>query len=100
MEEMMRKYAEIQSKVVIYYNIMYTHLHTLAELERERANNTQLQEQLDNVVESQREASHDNEVRVLIPRPKGTAGTNFSIQMAMGLSGSIKKYDKYKAIQV
>jgi hypothetical protein len=38
--------------------------------------------------------------REMIPRPAGTAGTNFSIQVAMGLSGSTKKYDKYKAIQV
>jgi hypothetical protein len=36
----------------------------------------------------------------MIPRPAGTAGTNFSIQVAMGLAGSTKKYDKYKAIQV
>jgi hypothetical protein len=33
-------------------------------------------------------------------RPKGTAGTNFSIQEEMGLAGSTKKYDRYKAIQV
>jgi hypothetical protein len=35
-----------------------------------------------------------------IPRPRGTAGTNFSIQESMGLSGSTKKYETYKAIQV
>jgi hypothetical protein len=35
-----------------------------------------------------------------IPRPRGTAGTNFSIQESMGLSGSAKKYETYKAIQV
>jgi hypothetical protein len=35
-----------------------------------------------------------------IPRPGGTAGTNFSIQEAMGLAGSTKKYETYKAIQV
>jgi hypothetical protein len=36
----------------------------------------------------------------MIPRPAGTVGTNFSIQVEMGLSGMTKKYDKYKAIQV
>jgi hypothetical protein len=35
-----------------------------------------------------------------IARPQGTAGTNFSIQEAMGLSGGTKKYETYKAIQV
>jgi hypothetical protein len=35
-----------------------------------------------------------------IPRPKGTAGTDFSIQEEMGLSGSTKGYDIYKGIQV
>jgi hypothetical protein len=35
-----------------------------------------------------------------IPRPRGTAGTHFSIQESMGLSGTAKKYETYKAIQV
>jgi hypothetical protein len=35
-----------------------------------------------------------------IPRPDGTAGTHFSIQEAMGLAGSQKRYETYKAIQV
>ena len=35
-----------------------------------------------------------------IPRPRGTAGTTFSIQESMGLSGTAKKYETYKAIQV
>jgi hypothetical protein len=36
----------------------------------------------------------------MVPRPKGTAGTDFSIQEAMGLAGSPKEYDIYKGIQV
>jgi hypothetical protein len=35
-----------------------------------------------------------------IPRPHGTAGTHFSIQEAMGLAGSQKRYETYKTIQV
>lgn len=36
----------------------------------------------------------------VIPRPKGTAGKDFTIQIAMGLSGVGKKDDNYKCIQV
>lgn len=35
-----------------------------------------------------------------VARPKGTAGSHWSIQVEMGLDGSTKKYDTYKAIQV
>lgn len=97
----MKKYAEIQSKVSTYCNLMCTHgrLHSIAALEKEKASNAQLQEQLDKAVELQREGNNEKDC-ALVPRPKGTAGTDFSIQIAMGLSGSTKKYDKYKAIQV
>lgn len=36
----------------------------------------------------------------MIPRPKGTAGTNWSIQTEMGLAGSKNKRETYKALQV
>jgi hypothetical protein len=36
----------------------------------------------------------------MIPRPAGTAGSKWSIQVEMGLGGTGKKYDSYKAIQV
>ena len=36
----------------------------------------------------------------MIPRPAGTAGSKWSIQVEMGLGGTGKKYDLYKAIQV
>lgn len=35
-----------------------------------------------------------------VTRPKGTAGNHWGIQVAMGLDGSAKKYEIYKAIQV
>jgi hypothetical protein len=35
-----------------------------------------------------------------IPKPPGTAGNDYSIQIEMGLAGSVKKSEKYKAIQV
>ena len=35
-----------------------------------------------------------------IPKPKGTEGKDYSIQVEMGLSGSKKKHEKYTAIQV
>jgi hypothetical protein len=70
-------------------------------LEREKSNNASLRDQLEEANNHHR--ARDN-IRLtdheMIPRPAGTAGTNFSIQVAMGLSGSTKKYDKYKAIQV
>ena len=37
---------------------------------------------------------------VMVAKPKGTAGTTYSIQVEMGLAGSKKKNDQYKAIQV
>jgi hypothetical protein len=70
-------------------------------LEREKSNNASLQDQLEEA--NNHHGARDNirlMDREMIPRPAGTARTNFSIQVTMGLSGSTKKYDKYKAIQV
>ena len=58
-----------------------------------------LQKQIAEIVEKQNSGDSNNETRT-IPRPNGTAGTHFSIQEAMGLAGSQKKYETYKAIQV
>jgi hypothetical protein len=83
----------------LYYKVNLAKYHWADALEREKANNASLRDQLE-------EANHgvgDNirpTGREMIPRPAGTAGTNFSIQVEMGLSGSTRKYDKYKAIQV
>jgi len=69
-------------------------------LKNKKARNAELQEKLDEGGELQSAGSNERDVHDMIPRPKGTAGTNFSIQEEMGLAGSTKKYDKYKAIQV
>lgn len=64
-------------------------------------NNASLRDQLE---EANHHPGAGDNIRAMdhemIPRPAGTAGTSFSIQVEMGLSGSAKKYDKYKAIQV
>jgi hypothetical protein len=65
-------------------------------LAKERADNVELRKEL----EAELQMAKNKEDHVMIPRPKGSAGTHFSIQEAMGLSGSTKKYDTYKAIQV
>ena len=67
-------------------------------LEWERVNNVNLHNELEdaNGAKGNRKWSASD----IIPRRAGTAGTNFSIQVAMGLSGSSKKNNKYKAIQV
>jgi hypothetical protein len=65
---------------------------------REKAHSESLRNQLEDAMEhpgGDKSNTHD-----MIPRPAGTARTNFSIQVEMGLSGTTKKYDKYKAIQV
>ena len=67
-----------------------------AELEKERLQNAELRKRIDDMPGH---GGH-NASEKPIPRPKGTAGTNFSIQEAMGLSGSSKKYETYKVIQV
>jgi hypothetical protein len=45
-------------------------------------------------------AANGEDDNVMIPRPSGTAGNTWSIQVEMGLQGKGKKYDMYKAIQV
>jgi len=73
---------------------------TLAALEKERAANIDLRDQLEaakTMEDGHRNAENTAEI---IPRPSGTAGTHFSIQVAMGLVGTGGKYEKYKAIQV
>lgn len=65
---------------------------------REKAHSESLRNQLEDATE--RPGGDKSNAHDMIPRPAGTAGTNFSIQVEMGLSGTTKKYDKYKAIQV
>jgi len=80
-----------------------THIdyHFQDELERQKADNASLRDKLEDANEHQGARGNSKpDANEMIPRPKGTAGSNFSIQVEMGLSGSAKKYDKYKAIQV
>jgi hypothetical protein len=61
---------------------------------QEKANSESLHNQLEDATEcpgGDKSNNHD-----IIPRPAGTTGTNFSIQVEMGLSGTT---NKYKAIQ-
>ena len=67
-------------------------------MEQEKANNTILRDKLEDANEHQGTGGENNpNAHEMIPRP---AGTNFSIQVEMGLLGNTKKCDKYKAIQV
>src|SRR6266849_4673073 len=80
----------------------YTHTHRfdyIAALEKAEADNAKLQEQLDRAIEDGR-GDGANEDSPIIPRPAGTAGSKWSLQVEMGLGGTGKKYDSYKAIQV
>ena len=61
--------------------------------------NAALQKQVADLTERQNGGIGSSEAP-LIPRPTGTVGTHFSIQDAMGLAGSKRKYETYKAIQV
>jgi len=60
----------------------------------------ELQKQIAEMVEKSRQNGGGSNPGSQIPRPGGTAGTHFSIQEAMGLAGSQKRYETYKAIQV
>jgi hypothetical protein len=78
--------------------ILTTDILFTAELEEQRLQNAELRKRLE---DGQRNGGLvPNAGAKPIPRPQGTAGTDFSIQEAMGLSGSANKYETYKAIQV
>ncbi|KIY51356.1 hypothetical protein FISHEDRAFT_56863 [Fistulina hepatica ATCC 64428] len=69
-----------------------------ATLTKQREAYNTLQKQLDATTEQQNVAEKPEK---LIRRPEGTAGKDFSIQVAMGLKGGkqTKPYGRYKAIQ-
>ncbi|KAF5309635.1 hypothetical protein D9758_018933 [Tetrapyrgos nigripes] len=50
-------------------------------------------------LEQQLQAAPPSTDTATIPRPRGTAGKDFSIQVAMNLAGSVAKDVKYKALQ-
>jgi hypothetical protein len=86
---------------LLHYEVTHTKCYWKDALEREKANNASLRDQLEEA--NNHGGARDNiepTDHEMIPRPAGMAGTNFSIQVVMGLSGRTKKYDKYKAIQV
>ena len=61
----------------------------------------ELQRQIQEMAASQGNSTGTSDTSVKpVPRPKGSSGTDFSIQEVMGLAGSVKKYETYKAIQV
>jgi len=60
--------------------------------------NTEFERQLERQAHAGNE-EHGEDVRP-IPRPKGSAGNDWSIQQEMGLSGSVKKTEIYKGLQV
>ncbi|PBK65078.1 hypothetical protein ARMSODRAFT_978503 [Armillaria solidipes] len=67
------------------------------ELTQERLANAELQKALDDMVKS---GSTSTDAKgPTIPRPKGSASTHFSIQVAMKLASLQEKDLKYKAIQ-
>ncbi|PBK60063.1 hypothetical protein ARMSODRAFT_982617 [Armillaria solidipes] len=68
------------------------------ELAQEQSSNAELQKKLDEIVKSGG-TSTDTEGPT-IPRPKGVAGTYFSIQVEMKLTMTLEKTLKYKAIQI
>jgi hypothetical protein len=73
--------------------------HNIAALEKEQTQNVELQRRIEGMAENPSGSSQSAGSKP-IPRPSGTAGTHFSIQEAMGLAGSTKKYETYKALQV
>ena len=71
----------------------------IAKYEKEKAEKAALQEKLEGIEEQDGHGGKHGPVNS-IPKPKGTAGKDYSIQIEMGLSGSKKKHKKYMAIQV
>lgn len=83
---------------IVYVDTSDTPVIPTEELNQERLANAELQKQLDDMVKSGGTSTEAE--GPTIPRPKGTAGTHFSIQVAMKLTSSQEKDLKYKAIQV
>ena len=85
---------------VLWQLYTYTHKSNKAALKKAETDNAKLQELLDGAKTAGEVGAANDEDNVMIPRPSGTAGSAWSIQMEMGLQGTGKKYDMYKAIQV
>jgi UDP-N-acetylglucosamine:LPS N-acetylglucosamine transferase len=74
-------------------------LHCPEKYEEEKAARTAFEEQLKSIG-VQGGAQGDKDLVNTIPKPPGTAGKDYSVQIEMGLAGTVKKSEKYKAIQV
>jgi hypothetical protein len=98
--EILQKYNEMKGYPYMHHKtrILLT-LHCPAKYEEEKAARTALEEQLENTG-VQGGAKGDKDLVNSIPKPPGTAGKDYSIQIEMGLAGTVKKSEKYKAIQV
>jgi hypothetical protein len=64
-------------------------------LEKEHAANMDLQKKLNNTADTS--TAHKKKEHIIIPRPAGTAGKDWSIQEEMGLSKTIEGHKTYKA---
>ncbi|KAF8801560.1 hypothetical protein BYT27DRAFT_7309677 [Phlegmacium glaucopus] len=70
------------------------------ELEKERASNQDLQDKLKAQQDKASQAGDDEDAdEGSIPRPRGSSGNGFSIQVAMGLATSDKKKAIYTGVQ-
>ncbi|KAF8054995.1 hypothetical protein FPV67DRAFT_1681016 [Lyophyllum atratum] len=72
------------------------------ELEEERRHSMELEQQVQEQLalsEARNAPGNDDVADGTILRPKGTAGQEWGIQMAMGLGGSTRKNEFYKGIQ-
>jgi hypothetical protein len=76
-----------------------THKILQVALENEKKQNAELRKRIEDM-RCTPTNGRENGSNKQILRPRGTAGTDFSIQEAMGLSGNTKKYETYKALQV
>jgi hypothetical protein len=100
MSELEREMADIRGEfTTILSEVIELTCRYTAALEKEQMQNAELQRQIEEMMTSENSAGRNMDSKP-IPRPRGTAGTDFSIQEAMGLAGSAKKYETYKAIQV
>jgi len=76
----------------------------IGELEEERASNQDLQDKLkvqqDKADKALAMADDEDADEGSIPRPRGSSGNGFSIQVAMGLATSDKKKAIYTGVQV
>ncbi len=88
----------LEGKYLYMYHMSDSPTSPTEELTQECLANAELQKALDDMVKSG--GTSTNAEGPTIPRPKGSAGTHFSIQVEMKLASSQEKDLKYKAIQV